>query len=183
MHTYKCSKLQLKMKQVSKGMCKFGTTEILEIYKLWWGRWDCNEKTLACCNFSSLLQSPHQEDTLIYLLNWPMEQSPSGAANRFSAKFPAFYGAPNIHYHHKCPPTVPFLSNIDPAHALISTSWRSILILCSHRCLHLLTGPFPTGFHTKTLYTSLLSRIHTTCPTHLIFLDLTPKRYWVSTDH
>ena len=42
------------------------------------------------------------------------------------------------------------------------TSWRSILILSSHLRLGLQNGLFPWGFPTKTLYTPLLSPIHTT---------------------
>jgi len=33
------------------------------------------------------------------------------------------------------------------------TSWRSVLILSTHLRLHLLSGLFPCGFPTKTLYT------------------------------
>ena len=42
-------------------------------------------------------------------------------------------------------------------------SWRSILILTSHLFLGLPSGLFPSGFPTKTLYTSLFSRIRATC--------------------
>jgi len=51
------------------------------------------------------------------------------------------------------------------------TSLRSILILSSHQSLGLQSGLFPTGFPTKTLYTSLLSPISVTCPGNVILLD------------
>ena len=43
------------------------------------------------------------------------------------------------------------------------TSWRSVLILSSHLRLGHPSGPFPSGFPTKTLYTPLLSTSSVTC--------------------
>ena len=52
-----------------------------------------------------------------------------------------------------------------------STTRRSILILSSHLCVGFLSGLFPSGFPTKTLYTPLLFPIRTTCPANLILQD------------
>ena len=54
------------------------------------------------------------------------------------------------------------------------TSWRSVIILSTHLRLGLPSGPLPPSFPSKTLYTPLSSPIRTTCPAHLILLDLLP---------
>ena len=75
--------------------------------------------------------------------------------------------------HSQVPATFPYpqpdRSSPSPPHC---TSLRSSLILCSHLCLGLPSGLFPSSFPTKTLYTSHISPIRTTCPAHLIILDL-----------
>ena len=104
-----------------------------------------------------------------------MEQSPSWAANRFTASQEIFriLWNPKVHYCiHKCRPPVHILKQIDPVHTLNPTYWRSISILSSHLSLGLPSGLFPLRFsHQNPVYTSPL-RIDTTCPTHLILFEL-----------
>ena len=60
------------------------------------------------------------------------------------------------------------------------TYLRTILILSFHLSLGPPSGLFPSGLHTKTLYAPLLFPIRVTCPTHRIFLILSPKYSLVS---
>jgi len=52
-----------------------------------------------------------------------------------------------------------------------TATWRFNLILTSHLLLGLPSGLFPSGFPTKTLYTTHYAPIRATCPAHLILLD------------
>jgi len=76
----------------------------------------------------------------MYLFAYSMEQSAYWEANHFSAsqEIPHILWNPKVHYCiYKCPPPVPFLSQINPVHAPHPTFWRSILILSSHLWLGL----------------------------------------------
>ena len=87
-------------------------------------------------------------------------------------KFPAFYGTRRFittftSARHLSLSWASSIQSIPP----LPTSWRSILILSSHLLLGLPSGLFPSVFHTKILYTPLLSPTRATCPAHLILLD------------
>ena len=53
-----------------------------------------------------------------------------------------------------------------------TASWGSILILSSHLHLGLPSGLFPSGFPTKTIYTTPFFPIRSTWPAHRILLDI-----------
>ena len=103
-----------------------------------------------------------------------MEQSPSWEANQPSAsqEFTHILWNLKVHYHvHKCLPPVPILNHLDPVHTPTSH------YLKIHFRIFLPSMPgfpkwlFPSAFPTKTLYTPLLSPLHTTCLTNLILLN------------
>ena len=112
---------------------------------------------------------------LTLLLTYSMEQSPSWEANRFfgQSNSPHFMEPLRFitAFTSACHLSLSWARSIQsmPPHPI---SWSSILILSSNLCLGLPSYLFPTGFPTKTLYTSLLSPIRATCPTHLILLAL-----------
>ena len=108
-----------------------------------------------------------------------MEQSPSLETNRFSVsqEIPSILWNTKAHYRiHTRKPPVLILGQIDPVHTPISQFLKILIIIIllstsgsPKQCLSLI-------FPTKYLYKPLLSPIRSTCPAHLILLDLITRK-------
>jgi len=111
-----------------------------------------------------------KDKTVTYLFTYSMVHSPSWEAEWFAAsqEIPHILWNPKVHYCiHKPLPPVPILGQPNPVHIPAS----HLLEIHPNISLGLPIGLFPSGFPTKTLYSSLSSPIHPTCPAHLILLD------------
>jgi hypothetical protein len=100
-----------------------------------------------------------------------MVQNTSWEANWCAAsqEFPRILGNPKVHcLIHKCPPSVPFLSQLNPVRNSSSHFQNIILILSSHLRLGLTSDLFPSGFtHQNPVYpTPLPHTCYIPCPAH-----------------
>jgi len=83
-------------------------------------------------------------------------------------------------YVHKNLPPVPVISQINTVQNLHPISKSPNLRLSSHLCLGFPSGPFPSGFPTKTLHAFLFFRhiLHMPCPLYSPWFHLPNYIWW-----
>ena len=119
-------------------------------------------------------------------LTYSMEQSP-WEANSFSASqgITRILWNLTVHYHiHKCPPTVPIMSQLDPVYSPTSHFLKIYLNIILHLRLGLPSGLFPLVFPTK-IYICLSALPYAPHVSSISFFSiLSPEQFCVSsTDH
>jgi len=138
--------------------------------------WERHVAEFALMYGGSLKGNCHGHSGFTYLLTYSMERNPSWEANWFSASQEILRIVWNlkVHYHiHKCSPSGPILSQLDPVHTpashFLKIHLNIILSSTPESPKWSLSPRFPPA---KIFYTPFLSPIRATCPTHLILLDL-----------
>jgi hypothetical protein len=104
-----------------------------------------------------------------------MEQSPSWEANRFSAsqEIPRILWNPKVHYRiHKCPATVPFLSQLDPVRTPTSHFLKIHLNIILQSTLYFHLRVYFQGPPLPLSFGQIFIRIHATHLDHPNFFYL-----------